>query len=347
MKSLIAILLLSATLASAQTGGPCDRSCLENFVDLYMEALIAHKPSQLPLTQRVKNTEDGVRLEPGDGFWRTAQSKGSYRLFNADVETGNVVFLGTMREVPSLPVIFSVRLKIVNRQIAEIENFVVRDAFYAKQLEDLGRPGDVFLQAIPQSQRATRAALIQTANNYLSAIERNDGKGRYDFFTTDCNRFQNGVQTTNRTTPYPAPPPPPPGRGGAAAAPAIPEATLQVMAQLLSTGCEAQFRLGYFNYITRVRDRRFVAVDRERGVLTAIWAADQPSGKYATYKLADGREVTAGPMKPETLAVVEIFKVESGKIRRIEAVQLTVPYGMITGWSSFEDGMASKAQDIN
>ena len=60
-----------------------------------MEALIAHKPAQLPLAQRVKNTEDGVRLDPGDGFWRTAQSKGSYRLFNADVETGNVVFLGS------------------------------------------------------------------------------------------------------------------------------------------------------------------------------------------------------------------------------------------------------------
>jgi hypothetical protein len=41
-----------------------------------------------------------------------------------------------------------------------------------------------------------------------------------------------------------------------------------------------------------------------------------------------------------------MFKIEGGKIRRIEAAQMTVPYGMITGWSSFEDGMSSKPQDI-
>lgn len=345
MKPLLALLLLGASL-QAQTPRPCDRACLENFVDLYMEALIAHRPAQIPLAARVKNTEDGVRLEPGDGFWRTAQAKGSYRLFNTDVDAGQVVFLGTMREVPSLPVIVAIRLKVVNRQITEIENFVVRDAFYAKQMEDLGRPGEVFSTAIPEAQRSTREALILTANNYLSAIQRSDGKGKYEFFAPDCNRFQNGVQTTNRTTPYPVPPPPPPGRGGATAPPAIPEATLKVMADLLGMSCEAQFKVGYFNYVTRVRDRRFVAVDRERGVLTAIWAADQPSGKYATFKLRDGREITAGPMKPETLAIVEMFKIEGSKIRRIEAAQMTVPYGMITGWSSWEDGMSAKPQDV-
>ncbi|MFM2125433.1 MAG: hypothetical protein RL328_1884 [Acidobacteriota bacterium] len=338
------LFLLAAAVASAQT---CDRACLENFVDLYMEALIAHKPAQLPLAPRVKNTEDGVRLDPGDGFWRTAQSKGSYRLFNADVETGNVTFLGTMREVPSLPVIFAARLKVVNRQITEIENYVVRDAFYAKQLEDLGRPGAVFTQPIPQTQRATRAALVQTVNNYLSAIQLNNGKGNYAFFTPDCNRFQNGVQTTNRTTPYPAPPPPPAtGRGGANAPPPVPEATLKAMSDLLGMSCEAQFKLGYFAFVTRVRERRFVAVDRERGVVTVIWEGDQPSGKYSKVKLTDGREIVAGPMKPETFAAVEIFKVEGGKIRRVEASQLTVPYGMVTGWSTWEDGMSSKPNTV-
>jgi hypothetical protein len=95
-----------------------------------------------------------------------------------------------------------------------------------------------------------------------------------------------------------------------------------------------------------VRDRRIVAVDRERGLVTAIFAADQASGKYRTFKMADGTEVSAGPMKPETLAIAETFKIEGGKIRRIEAVQLTVPYGMVTAWSTWEDGMSEKVQDI-
>jgi len=62
----------------------CDRACLENFVDQYMDALIAHDPKKLPMSPRVKNTEDAVRLNPGDGFWRTANAKGSYRFFVTD-----------------------------------------------------------------------------------------------------------------------------------------------------------------------------------------------------------------------------------------------------------------------
>lgn len=329
MKTLI--LILTAALASAQN---CDRACLENFADQYMEALIAHKPAQLPLTPRTKNTEDGVRLDPGDGFWRTAQSKGSYRLFNTDVASGQVVFVGTMREVPNLPVIVMLRLKVVHKQITEIENFVVRDAAAAKAFEDRGRPAELFTTAVPQ--RATRAALIQTANSYLTALQRNDGKGNYNFFAPDCDRSQNGTQTTNRTTPLPAPPPA--GRGAVAPKPD------PLLENVLRMSCAEQFKSGYFNFVTRVRDRRLVAVDPERGLVTAIFAVDQPSGKYRTFKMADGREATAGPAKPETLAVAETFKIEAGKIRRVEAVQMTVPYGMITGWSTWEDGMSDKAQ---
>ena len=333
MKTLI-LAFVTAAIASAQT---CDRACLENFVDLYMEALIAHKPAQAPLAPRAKNTEDGVRLEPGDGFWRTAMGKGSYRLFNTDTETGQVIFMGTMREVPNLPVIVMIRLKVANRQITEVENFVVRDAVAAKAFEDRGRPAEMFITAVPAAQRATRAALIQTANSYYTGLQRNDGKGPYNF-TADCDRFQNGTQTTNRTSPPPAPVPA--GRGAVAPTPD------PVLDRVLRMSCTDQFKSGYFNFVTRARDRRFVAVDRERGLVAVIFALDQASGKYRTFKMSDGREVTAGTAKPETIAAAEIFKIEGGKIRRLEAVQINVPYGMVTGWSTWEDGMSEKAQDI-
>ena len=331
MKTL-SLILMSAALASAQT---CDRACLEGFVDQYMEALIAHKPAQIPLAPKVKNTEDGVQLDPGDGFWRTAMGKGSYRMFNTDVSNGQVVFMGTMREVPNLAVIVMIRLKVVNRQIMEIENFVVRDAAAAKMFEDRGRPSDLFTATIPANQRAQRAALIQTANSYFTGLQRNDGKGVYNF-TPDCDRFQNGLQTTNRKEPLPAPPPP--GRG-AVAPPPDPN-----IDRIVRMSCLDQFKSGFYNFVTRVRDRRFVAVDPEHGLVTAIFAIDQASGKYRTFKMADGKEVSAGPVKPETLAITETFKIEGGKIRRVEAIQLNVPYGMITGWSTWEDGMSTKIQ---
>src|SRR5260221_12036135 len=120
--SICGLLFLALTSgASAQ----CDRACLEGFVDQYLDALVAHDPAKLPAARNLKMTENGVRLEPGDGFWRTATAKGSYRLFVADPQAGQVAFLGTMKEA-DIQVSVATRLKIANRQIAEIETFVVR-----------------------------------------------------------------------------------------------------------------------------------------------------------------------------------------------------------------------------
>lgn len=340
-KFLAAILLPCA----ATYGQACDRACLENFVDRYMEALIAHNPAEVPLSPRVKNTEDGVRLEPGDGFWRSARGKGTYRLFITDTETGQVGFLGTMREDPANPVIIALRLRVQNRQITEIENIVVRDANLATRLENRGRPDPLFFEAIPAAQRASRADLIRIANLYLSGVERNDGKGNYPV-APDCQRVQNGVQTTrNPNALAELAPPPAPGRG-AAKGKQPPAPPPQYVVDLLQKGCLDQLRSGYWNYVRRVRDRRFTAVDRERGIVLAIASFDSPSGKYQRFKTADGADVTAGPARPETVHVFAALKIDGGLIRREEAVQLTVPYGMISGWSSYEDGMSSRAQDI-
>jgi hypothetical protein len=323
----------------------CDRACLEGFVDQYMDALIAHNPKKLAMTARVKSTEDGVRLDPGDGFWRTANGKGSYRFFVTDTDAGQVAFMGTMREDPSNPVIVAIRLKVENRQVSEIENIVVRDAQAANNLEKRGQPNSVFLETIPAAQRASRAELVRVGNLYLSALEKNDGKSEPPF-APGCERIQNGVQTTNNPdAAAQASPPPPPGRGGPGKQPPpTPPKPQGLQINITALGCAEQFKLGYFNFVRRVRDRRFVAVDRERGLAIVIAEADEPAGKYATFKLSDGREITTGPQRPTTLLAVEAYKIEGGKIRRVEEAQITVPYGMLSGWSSYEDGMSSRAR---
>jgi hypothetical protein len=321
----------------------CDRACLEGFVDQYMDALIAHNPKKLAMTARVKNTEDGVRLDPGDGFWRSANGKGSYRFFVTDTDAGQVAFMGTMREDPSNPVIVAIRLKVENRQVAEIENLVVRDAQAAANLEKWGQPNSVFLETIPAAQRASRAEMVRVANLYLSALEKNDGKLEVPF-AAGCERIQNGVQTTNNPDAG-AQAAAPPGRGGPGKQPPpAPPKPQGLQINVTAMGCAEQFKLGYFNFVRRVRDRRFVAVDREHGLVTVMAEADEPAGKYATFKLSDGREITTGPARPTSLLAIEVYKIEAGKIRRIEEAQITVPYGMLSGWSSYEDGMSSRAR---
>lgn len=51
-----------------------------------------------------------------------------------------------------------------------------------------------------------------------------------------------------------------------------------------------------------------------------------------------------GPTRPFTWEIAELFKIERGKIRQIEAVLDQAPYGMGSGWSSREDALSSRIQ---
>ena len=73
---------------------------------------------------------------------------------------------------------------------------------------------------------------------------------------------------------------------------------------------------------------------------------DHSAGDTRTFKTPDGRTVTAGPNQPWTWEIAELFKIEKGKIHQIEAILDRSPYGMLSGWSNWEDGMSSRARDI-
>src|SRR6186713_468512 len=78
-----------AAQAPAQRGaaaGPCDRACLEGFMDQYLDAVAARDPRRLPVTANVKFTENGQKLNLGDGIWNSATAKGVYKLFVTDVQ---------------------------------------------------------------------------------------------------------------------------------------------------------------------------------------------------------------------------------------------------------------------
>ncbi|MGA3295706.1 MAG: hypothetical protein ABSE45_17200 [Candidatus Acidiferrales bacterium] len=310
----------------------CDRECLNGFVDRYLDAVVAHDPSRLPLTKTVKFTEDGQRLGLGDGFWRTATERGTYKFYMDDPQAGQVVFFGTMREAGT-PVSLVLRLKIENRKIAEIETIVVRQGMNparpndtgAESFEKLGGPDPLFLEAIPPAERVSRDELARTANKYFSGMQMNDGKGDYSFFADDCSRVENGQLATG-------------GRNTMASGSA-PDNSYGVLA-----GCRAQFQSGLLHFVTRIRDRRFVVLDTEHGVALAFIFFDHAAGNTRTFQTPDGKTVTAGPTNPWTWEMAEAFKVEKGQIRRIQAIFHRCPYGMNSGWSSWEDSMSDKAR---
>lgn len=312
----------------------CDRACLEAFVDRYFAAVIANDPAQLPLADDVIYTEDGQRLLIGDGLWNTMKAKGPYRLFTSDVPAGQVAFIGTIEEDhrdPGLgtPALIAVRLKIENMTITQIEQIVVRNENAANNVNALGKPHEVYLEAIPPERRMSRAAMIETANKYFTGMQQNDGKGDYPF-AEDCNRFENGSLTTNAPTP----------EGQTRPDPAT---ALGYSAQW---SCLEQFESGLLHFVNRIRDRRFVAVDEERGLVFAFGFFDHSGGATRTFQVPDGRTVTAGPVQPWTWQIAELFKVEDGKLRKIEAILQRAPYGMGSGWSTWEQAMSDEMRDV-
>jgi hypothetical protein len=333
LKYLAGTMLLAGAL-SAQAAAPCDRACLEGFVDHYLDAVLAHNPSLVPLAPGVRFTEDGQRLAIGDGLWRTMHAKGHYRLFVADPQAGQVAFFGTIEEDNRDPakgtaVLMALRLRVRDGKITEIEQLMVRDERPALAMD--GKTVDpIYLATVPKAERVSRAELIATADKYFTGMQKNDGKGDYPF-ADDCNRLENGGQTTNAPTP-------------AGQTRPDPKTATNYSSQW---SCMEQFKSGLLHFVSRIRDRRYVAVDEERGIVFAFGFFDHQGGDTRHFKTPDGREVVAGPVQPWTWELGELFKVQGGKIHRIQAILQRSPFGMNSGWSTWEQGMSDQARDVS
>ena len=329
--------------ASSMPAGSCDRACLNGFVDQYLDAVVAHDPSHLPTTQFVKFTENGQKLPLGDGFWRTATARGGYKLYVDDVPAGQVGFEGTMQEAGQ-PVILALRLKVENQKISEIETIVARGQISqngAQNLEKLGTPRRAFLEDLPAADRVSRLELIKTANEYFSGMQQDDGKGDYSFFGDDCNRLENGMQTTNNLKPMPGLSP-----SGAPRPAPSPKYDPAEKPSMYSAGwsCKDQFRSGLLHFVTRIRDRRYPIVDQERGIVFSFVFFDHSAGDTRNFETPDGRPISAGPTTPFTWEIAEIFKVDKSQLHEIEAVLLQSPYGMGSGWSGWEQSRSDQPQ---
>jgi hypothetical protein len=311
-----------AALASAS----CDRPCLEGFVDQYLDAMLAHDPAKAPFAPDVKFTENGQKLDLGDGLWRTFTAKGSYRMFVTDVESGHVASLGSIKEADT-PAMLALHLRIRKGQIAAAETFVQRNEKSAQGFEEIGY---TWRDPLPASSRRSRADLLRTANSYFSGMQQNDGKGVYPF-DDECNRIENGTFTTNVPTP--------PGE-------TRPDPTTAPMYSS-QWSCREQFESGLLHFVSRIRDRRFVAVDPERGLVFSYVFFDHMAGDTRTFRTPDGRTVTAGPKQPWTWEIAEAFRIEHGKIHQIQAIMERVPYGMASGWSTWEEGMSTQGRDAS
>lgn len=302
----IVLAFLACWSLGAEPPPPCDRPCLDGFVDQYLAALAAHDPARLPLAPGARFTENGQELKLGDGMWGVAGSIGAYKLYFADAARGQAGFFGVVEENGHQQIL-ALRLKVENRLIREIETIVARTTpgGWAKPEALADKP--VFREPLAPAERRPRDEMIAITNSYFEGLEQATGK--LTPFDPDCARIENGVVSANNPSGTP----------------------MQKMT------CGQQFDTGFSTFITSVRERRFPIVDEERGLVYAIIFFDH-AGRVRTVNMANGTTFTVPPPydTPYTFLIGELFKIKNGRIHQIEAVLLSVPYGMPSGWGTAE-----------
>lgn len=306
--ALLASLAIAADIAVPASSVPldrsCDRACLYGVLDGYLAALRRKDPWQAKWATDAVATENNVVMPIGEGHWGTLTKLEAYDLRMADPLTGQVVMFGALNESDAISP-FVVRLEVRDGNIRRAETLVRRKASDPRIMaEPTFEKKPVFDEVIPPQVRLPRARLVSIADGYFDTLQLNDGT-LFTQFDERCNRVENGVQTTNN--------------------PALKE-----LSPSLAMGCEQQFRMGYFRYDDRLRDRRITAVDEERGLVLGIAMMDH-SGRLRSYKLTDGSTAESHYLAPHSYYLFELFKITpQGRIRQIEADFVTVPYYMPT-----------------
>ncbi len=286
-------------------GPNCDRACLYGVLDQYLHALKDRAPSEAPWAKFVENTENNVPLRLGDGLWGTITGMGDYNLRFADPTNGEVGFFGLVTETRTTST-YALRLKVEDGKISEVETVIHRPAAsepFPSHPQLTEKP--VFNEMVPPDHRVPRERLIALADGYFNTLQLNDGT-LFTQFSDDCNRTENGLQTTHNPD-------------------------LVKIIPVANLGCAEQFKMGNYHYDTALRARRFPLVDEERQLVLAAGFIDH-SGALATFKLTDGTVIDSPMRTPSTLCLLELFRIQYGKIRQIEAVFISVPYGMASPW---------------
>ena len=283
-------------VANQKTASACSRVCLLDILSDTLDALVKHDPSKLPVTANLRVSENGHDSKFGDGIWKTAESF-SYRQSFVDPLSGQAGFFGVVHEAATGEAIFALRLKVVNHKIVEAETLVARKGAHPIFTpEALLTPKAIWDDLVPADERSSRASMIETTNKYFEGIQTHN-PGMIPFHPS-CNRTENGTQTTNNPPRMPS---------------------------------DCRDSIAGLAYISRVRDRRYLIVDQERGLVFAIVQFDIPGNLPANPPTAE-KQLQQQLRQPRSLLLFELFKIESGRIREIEAFMTNEKYGTPSAW---------------
>jgi hypothetical protein len=274
LTSLWLILLICASAAQAASKAAsapapsCDRECLRGMLTASLYALVKHDTSKLPLSDKVRITEDAIE-KPLDkvGLVKTVTRLRGYRQDFLD-ERGGMAATAAVVEETGAPVLLAVRLKVVDQKITEMELVATRSRADGLifNIDGLSAASEGMNYAPRPEQLPSREDALKAALKYpegLSAAKTfADVKAP---FTADAYRHENG----------------------------------QIMAGpdcKFAPGCQniSTQSLTIFNRLGKVTTR-VVGVDERMGIvlLRLNWGVREPTGDQLTafeaFKVYDGQ----------------------------------------------------------
>jgi hypothetical protein len=277
MKKLISLCLIllacSSAVQAASKPAPvpapsCDRECLRSLLTATLYALVKHDTSKLPLSDKVRITEDAIEKKLDKvNLVRTVTRLRGYRQDFLD-ERGGMATTGTLVEEVGAPVLLVVRLKVVDQKITEIEMVATRSRADGLifNIDGLSAPSEVMNYAPRPEQLPSREDALKAALKYPEGLSA--AKTFADVnapFTANAYRYENG----------------------------------QIMAGpdcKFAPGCQniSTQPLTIFNRLGKVTTR-VVGVDERMGIvlLRLNWGVREPTGDQLTafeaFKVYDGQ----------------------------------------------------------
>jgi hypothetical protein len=187
--------------SSAALAQDCDRACLTGLMTQFIDALVAHNSSGLPLADNARYTEDSRNARLGEGIWQSVTANGGFRQDYIDtrkqVAAAHVLLLEGDTQV-----LYSVLLHVAGREIAGIESLVQRVAPGGPfQPTELDGPIRGMNDPVPANRRESREEMIRIALTYPEGLRVGNFTDGGTPFADEAYRVENGVITADQTDP--------------------------------------------------------------------------------------------------------------------------------------------------
>ena len=196
--AIVPLLLLTGCIfvsaANAADTPSCDRECLKGFVTKYLDAMITHKPESVPVASTFKYTEDCKELKLGEGEWKIITGLTEYRRDVLDVKEGAAVSFNVVTEKENNKALYTIRLKVVDKKITELETQAVHNKEEAMLLDfaNLKTISKTMAFVPEKKQLLSREELIKAGRTYAEGLKVGSFVKVDSPMAPDAYRFENG-----------------------------------------------------------------------------------------------------------------------------------------------------------